>query len=138
MGAGLGLRAYVGPCTASKRSGSGGPSQPLSGENRVWASPRLPGTRAKSLQQLGRGPCAGPPGALEEECGLINSQKLKGLALWEQLPGQACQDATGPACRSLSAEGSEGDRRRGAGRQELRGQPPASRHTRVLWPFHGR
>ena len=59
-----------------------------------------------------KGAVCRPAGALEEECSLINSQKLKGLALWEQLPGQACQDATGPTCRSLSTEDSEGDSRR--------------------------
>lgn len=50
----------------------------------------------------------GPPGTLEEECGLINSPKAQELALWEQLPGQACQDATGLARLAFSAWGLAG------------------------------
>lgn len=82
-----------------------------------------------------KGAVCRPAGALEEECSLINSPKLKGLALWEQLPGQACQDATGPACRSLSTEDSEGDSRR----EQRNGGPgpgPRLQCARVLQPLH--
>lgn len=47
----------------------------------------------------------------------------------KQLPGQACQDATGPACPSLREEESKGDSSRELADRSSGDEPPASRHT---------
>lgn len=126
------------PATASS---SPGPSQPLSGESRVRASPRPARDLSQEPSAARKGAvCRPAPGALEEECGLINSPKRssEGLALWEQLPGQACQAAAGPACRSLSAGESEGDGRQGAGRQGFRGLAPCLQAHLSSDPFRAK
>lgn len=123
------------PASPARVSSSRGPSQPLAGETKCGPCLRLPGTGAKSPQQLGRGPCAGPPGTLEEECGLINSPKLReprlvGAAARTGLPGRH-----GPSPSIIQCLGTAGWKPgdRGPG-----GQPLASRYTRVLQPLHSK
>lgn len=139
-GQGLALGSWLvvvrSPATASS---SPGPAQPLPGESGVWASPRPARDLSQGPSAARKGAvCRPAPGALEEECGLINSPQLRG----PRLEGAAARTGP-PGChwaglsitqcwRDLrgTAHGELGDRGSGS-------WPLTSRHTRVLRPLHG-